>query len=277
MNFSAGSHEEWNIGIVHQPIADFLNQKITPQINWFPRLKKNGYLADPFAVTFNGKIKILCEEFDYDSSRGRIVCIELDENYCPSQLKPAMEFAFHTSYPYLFEHDGSIYCVPETARANEISLYEAADFPSKWVKVCTLVDGFAGSDPTLFTYEGRLWLTATGETEKDKWSRLFVWYASRLIGPWKPHEANPVKIDFRSARPAGTPFMHQGYLYRPAQDCSRTYGGRIVINRVTSLTEREFAEEEAGIVEADLNGPYPDGLHTICASGKLTLIDGKHE
>ena len=40
-----------------------------------------------------------------------------------------------------------------------------------------------------------------------------------------------VKTDVRSARPAGTPFVYQGELYRPAQDCSRTYGGSIVIHR----------------------------------------------
>src|SRR5213596_456309 len=58
----------------------------------------------------------------------------------------------------------------------------------------------------------------------------------RPLGPWRPHPGNPVKVDVRSSRPAGGPFLFGGNLYRPAQDCSRTYGGGITINRVTHLS-----------------------------------------
>jgi len=57
-------------------------------------------------------------------------------------------------------------------------------------------------------------------------TKLRVWFADDLLGSWCPHPGNPVKPDIRSARPAGTPFVHDGALYRPAQDCSRTYGAR---------------------------------------------------
>jgi len=269
------AREEWSIGIVERPISSFLEQDWTPRINWIRLAQKNCYFADPFAVTFNGKIHILCEQFDYRQSKGRIVAIELDEYYAASHPKPAMEFPFHASYPYLFKHNEDLYCVPETALARNICLYKATNFPTRWINICTLVQGFAGSDPTLFNYDGRWWLTATGETSKDKFSRLFAWHAPSLTGPWKQHEANPVKVDFQSARPAGTPFTHEGYLYRPAQDCSKTYGGRVVINRVKSLTESEFAEETAAVVEPEIGGLYPDGLHTISAAGRITLLDGK--
>lgn len=183
---------------------------------------------------------MLCEEFDYGSSRGRIVSLEFDENFSPSIPKPSFLFPFHTSYPYLFEFEDEIYCVPETAHAREISLYRAMQFPSGWRKLCTLVDEFAGHDPTLFCHRGRWWLTFTGEVGEDSSSKLFAWHAASLLGPWRPHEENPVKIDLRSSRPAGTPFTYKGNLYRPAQDCSSTYGSQIVINRVLSLTENEF-------------------------------------
>ncbi len=45
-----------------------------------------------------------------------------------------------------------------------------------------------------------------------------------LEGPWEPHRRNPVKCDVRGSRPAGTPFVHGGELYRPAQDGSKRYG-----------------------------------------------------
>jgi hypothetical protein len=49
-----------------------------------------------------------------------------------------------------------------------------------------------------------------------------------------------------------------------------------VINRVLTLTTTAFREEPAAFVEPDVNGPYPDGLHTLSAVGTtMTLIDGK--
>ena len=104
---------------------------------------------------------------------------------------------------------------------------------------------------------------------------LFVWHARNLEGPWEPHALNPVKADIRSSRPAGTPFVHGGMLYRPAQDCSRMYGGGIVINRVVRLTPTEFAEEPAATVEPFSESPFRDGIHTLSGVGDLTLIDSK--
>jgi hypothetical protein len=48
----------------------------------------------------------------------------------------------------------------------------------------------------------------------------------------------------------------------------------VVVNRVNCLTPEEFAEEVAAVLKPDPSGPYPDGLHTICAIGKYTIIDG---
>ena len=79
----------------------------------------------------------------------------------------------------------------------------------------------------------------------------------------------------RSARPGGTPFRVGGVLYRPAQDCSSTYGARIIINRVLELGPEVFREEVAATVDPDPCGAYPQGLHTLSAMGDQTLIDGK--
>src|SRR3569833_971384 len=77
---------------------------------------------------------------------------------------------------------------------------------------------------------------------------LHLWYAQDILGPWTPHAANPDKTDVGSARPAGATFESDGVLYRPAQDSSHTYGGRVVINRVLALTPETFREEPAALV-----------------------------
>ncbi len=119
----------------------------------------------------------------------------------------------------------------------------------------------------------------TGDHADQDEAKLFVFHAADLHGPWMPHALNPVKCDLRSSRPAGTPFIGEdGALYRPAQDCSRVYGGAVAVNRVTRLTPHEFEEVITTHLRPDLEGPCPDGLHTLSAAGDLTLVDGKwHE
>jgi hypothetical protein len=90
------------------------------------------------------------------------------------------------------------------------------------------------------------------------------------------HSRNPEKVDPSASRPAGAPFVFQGCLYRPAQDCSRTYGGRVVLNRVTKLTATEFEEVAEVAAEPYADSDYPHGLHTLSAAGSVTLLDGKH-
>src|SRR6185436_19157488 len=104
---------------------------------------------------------------------------------------------------------------------------------------------------------------------------LFIFHAMDLFGPWAAHPLNPVKADLRSARPAGPLFEHNGALYRPAQDCSRAYGGAIALNRIRVLSATDFVEETVSVLEPDPRGPFPDGLHTLMGVGNITLVDGK--
>jgi hypothetical protein len=96
------------------------------------------------------------------------------------------------SYPFLVEDAGEIYCIPETCGADEVALFRAVEFPRKWSKVAVLVEHFGGVDPTVFRHGGRWWLTCT-ERGRDADVKLWVWYASDLLGPWTPHARNPSK------------------------------------------------------------------------------------
>jgi hypothetical protein len=180
------------------------------------------------------------------------------------------------SYPSLVEVGDKIYCIPETSQADEVALYEAIEFPHTWRKTAVLFEHFRGVDPTVFRHGGRWWLTCT-EKGRGEDSRLLIWHSSDIRGPWISHARNPVKTDVRSARPGGPPFVHEGLLYRPAQDCSKTYGWRIVIQRVTSLTPTEFVEEPVSMIEASPDSRFPLGRHTLTPVGDMVLIDGHRE
>jgi hypothetical protein len=179
----------------------------------------------------------------------------------------------HASYPFLIEHDGAIFMLPETSAAGELVLYEAVEFPHRWQRAATLLPGIPAADPSIVEYEGRWWLFAT-RADRGANQNLYVWHATTPMGPWVAHAMNPVKTDARSARPAGTPYISGGRLHRPSQDNSRVYGGRVVVNEVSILTPDDFEERPVGLVEPWPGSPYQGGLHTLSAVGGRTLIDG---
>src|SRR5581483_1822859 len=155
-----------------------------------------------------------------------------------------------------------------------VQLFRAEPFPHRWVPDAVLLENFAGADATVHFHQGRWWLFVGNHDDQDE-TKLFVFHAPDLRGPWLPHAGNPVKCDLRSARPAGPLFSMEDGLYRPAQDCSDTYGGAIVINRIERLTPDEFSEQPVKRLTPAAQGPYPHGLHTLSGAGEVTLVDGK--
>jgi hypothetical protein len=266
--------ERWNIGVVNAPIHSFLDKDFRPQISYLPESGgRNRFVADPFGINRGSKLTILCEEFDYRDAKGSISAVDLQGDGRAPSLRRICNKPFHLSYPYLFEHGGDIYCVPEMAQARRIDLFKALSFPDKWVKIGEIMTSVPAVDPTIFKHGGLWWLLFAGP-EAEASLNLYAWYSPELLGPWRSHRRNPVKTDVRSARPAGAPFVHEGSLYRPAQDCATSYGRRVILCRVKRLTPYEFDEEPVAAVEPDPSGPYPDGLHTLSAAGELTLVDG---
>ncbi len=264
--------EQWNIGIAERTLGNFLEGGEPGTVNWAPQPDRTRFLADPFAAPGDEQT-ILVEEFDYLEGRGKISALRHDgEKF--EEPRTVIERSEHQSYPYLIRHDGEIYCVPECHESREVCLYRALDFPSRWERHATILEGFAAVDPTLFQHEQRWWLLCTdGATGAD--TQLSAWYAPHLDGPWEPHALNPVKTDIRSSRPAGPPFAVDGQLYRPAQDGSNGYGSAITLNRVDRLTPTEFREETVAQLCPDPDGPYPDGIHTLTSLGDRAVIDGR--
>jgi hypothetical protein len=266
-------HPLWTIGVANASIEAFLDPSSRPAIKWLPEPPDGTFIADPFAVSKDGKLSVLYEDFCFHDNRGHIACREVLDGERTGPAQTVFAQPVHMSYPYLFQHEGNIYCIPETHEAREAVLYEAVEFPTRWRRAATLLKDFPACDSTVFQHEGRWWLACTSHDAASSLN-LFLWHATELAGPWQQHAANPVKTDVTSSRPAGTPFVCNGSLYRPAQDCSERYGGRVIIHRILRLTPTEFREEPVAVVKPDQAGPYGEGLHTIAACGNLTVVDG---
>jgi hypothetical protein len=264
--------DHWNVGVVPAPIERFLDPSFDPDVRWLPRpANRQLYLADPFGSA-SGEC-ILVEAFDQRTQKGVIRAVELTSGTV-SETTSILPDTVHMSYPFLLSHRSQIYCLPEAARSRSVRIFRAQRYPHEWEDLGVLVPDVAAVDPTVIEYDGRWWLFFT-DREVDSNAALHIWHAPDLLGPWSPHASNPVKTDVRSARPAGTPFVHDGHLFRPAQDCSTTYGGAIVINEVEELTPTRFRERVVRVVRPAPASPYRAGRHTLSAMGSQTLIDGK--
>lgn len=263
--------ERWNVGLVDAPIERFLEPGFRPRIRWFPPPAPTRFLADPFAVPGAAGPVVLAEDYDDRRERARITEFRLAGDRVV-ESRPAIDGPGHLSYPCLFVDGERVLCAPESAIEGRIDLYRRV--AGGWRREGTLLEGVPAVDPTVFRHGGRWWLLcARGDDEPL--ARLFGWHAERPEGPWTPHRLDPLKTDIATSRPAGPPFEHGGQLYRPAQDCSRTYGGAVVILRVDRLTPDAFAEVPVARLEPERSSRYPDGRHTLAAAGPRTLVDGK--
>ena len=271
--------EIWNIGIVNRPISCFLNGE-KPDVFWLKDTSKDKFAADPFGFMIKDKIHILFEDYDYRACKGIISEIQLNDykEISEADIKPAPVLIMdtHMSYPYVFNYEEDIYCIPETGDAGEVSLHKYNKVTGNWDKVKILLSGMGFIDSTVFYFKDLWWLFCTLR-EKNPVQNLFAWYCKDLFGTWSEHKNNPVKMDIRSARPAGTPFYFEGSLYRPAQDCSKDYGHNVAINKIIKLTPLSFKEEEVAFIAPFDKRPYNVGFHTISSVGNMTLVDGRKD
>ena len=265
-------HDDWQIGIVDAPIETVVSSDREMSITWLAG-RPGRFAADPFGLERDGVLHLFFEDYDQRRARGTISHVEIAADGTPGEPEPVLDPGVHTSYPFLVEDQGSIFLLPETAAAGKLVLYEAVDFPRRWRPAATMLDDIPAVDASVIEYGGEWWMFAT-RLDRGANHNLFIWHAPTLTGPWTPHERNPVKTDARSARPGGTPFVSDGRLYRPSQDDSHGYGGRVVVNEVEVLTPRAFVERPIRWIEPPHGSPYPDGLHTLSGAGTRTLVDG---
>ncbi len=270
----------WQVGVVQAPITSFLDPEFRPgQVTWMRNPGPWRYLADPFGVQRNGSTHVFVESFDYRTRHGVIEHHELGPDLEWRDWSTVLAGPHHLSYPYLIEHEGETFMVPECHRSNEVALYRAQEFPRRWVKEAVLLHGVPASEASFIQHEGRWWMffTVVGPKARDQ-RELHAAYADKLTGPWTLHGANPILNDQSGARPGGTPFVTKDKaVILPVQDCSQTYGGASRMLWMTHLTPECIGMQKLGIrvTGERFSQTHRDGCHTLSQCGDLTLIDTK--
>jgi hypothetical protein len=233
------------------------------------------FWADPFPVTVGGQQFVLFEELPYARALGHIVVAEFRDGGFTGPPEVVLAPPFHLSYPFVFEWKGDRFLMPEMSLEGRIEVHRATRAPYEWALEHVMMEGQRIVDATIVHLGDRWWMFSTPfEDDRPPWSELQLHHAPTPLGPWTPHRANPVVRDVRSARMAGRIFCHDGEWYRPAQDCSASYGHALALQRIDRLDLDGYSETE--VARLDPGGsPHVRGMHTFNREGDLTFIDAR--
>ena len=263
--------EWWSVGATTIPLAEIVRTGESGPVTWLFPDKGPAYLADPFP--WPGTDRLLCEEMPVAGGNGRIVALRQNGQGAWHQADVVLEHQDHHSYPCAVKYGDDTYLLPEAPTSGATTLYRLVP-DQQPIPLCEVAPGRRLADPTLFRHDGHYWIACT-DLDIGSHDNLCFLFAREPTGPWHSHRCTPAKIDICGARPAGPLFTLGDELFRPGQDCARTYGAGVVIHRIDALTPDHFNETVVARLRPDPGGPFPDGLHTLAAGEGRVWIDGK--
>ena len=271
--------QQWNIGIIDADISCFIYD-FQPKINWLAKPSGLKFFADPFSFRINNCTYVLFEEYCQISKRGKIMLAELLENSNKQKFlgkkKLLLDNFKHLSYPFVFYQNNDIFLLCESYKTKNLILYQIDTQNLQAAFVKEIFSHHEAIDPTLFFYNNTYWLFYTKTDQPN--SHLYLAYSQSLQENFMLHPQNPIKVSKASTRPAGNIFIVNNKIYRPAQNCTNTYGESIVINEITHLTNQFFSEQEVAKTNTKHLNSYNLGMHTIAKTNlndkNYTLVDG---
>ena len=89
-------------------------------------------VADPFIFRRDDTWHMFFEVLPRDTERGVIARAESTDGREWQYRGMVLGEDFHFSYPQIFEWEGEIYMIPESAEDLSVRLYRASSFPEKW-------------------------------------------------------------------------------------------------------------------------------------------------
>ena len=225
------------------------------------------FKADPFFL--ESENSILIERFNYLIGRGKLAKYSFDSK---NLMNINTNSKIHISYPCVFEYGKQTYVIPEAAQSNAIKIYKKNNDESLSL-VNTVVDNFAGIDPTIVEHNG-MWYIFSTDGSIGSNSFLHIFYAEDPLSNWSEHKLNPVKINTQNSRGGGAIFKEGASIIRPTQNCYPSYGTSLLFNKIVNLSPHEFKEILIGEVKTSTDSPYK-GIHTFSRNKNSYIVDLK--
>lgn len=194
-------------------------------------------VADPFAIFRNGVCYLFFELFQNGSNEAVIGASRSENLIDWEPLGVVLKQSHHLSYPFVFEHEGEIYMMPESKSVKRVDIFRAVDFPMNWKFEKTILWGRL-MDCSMVQYHGLYWIFAGWRSHGLK-----LFHAWHPLGPWKSHWLPCIRGYSRSSsRPGGRPLFENNRLVRFSQDSTDYYGQRLRAWNVTQMNRLWYSE-----------------------------------
>ncbi|HKT86338.1 MAG TPA: hypothetical protein VJQ77_09660 [Novosphingobium sp.] len=260
----------FSLNTVSADVLDFDPAQAMPWI-----LPGNRYQADPFLWEHLGRTYCFFETYDYDTHKGSISVGELADQGLIN-VRTALSTDCHLSFPFLFEHEGQLFMMPESCGNKRLEIWRCTQFPDHWELHSTALEGCVAADSHLASIGEDWWLftNISDDPFGDMSSELHLF---RVDGPDLanpiPHPLNPVVFGSRTARNAGRLIERGGIFYRPSQDNSHgVYGYGLNIMRIDHISLEDYSETLVRRIEPDFREGII-GCHHVDTRGDLVVFD----
>ena len=266
--------QHWRIAsrVNRKPLYDFDSDSDFSGFRWIDP-PKGHFWADPFVFEHEGRCWAFFEDYSYQKKRAGIACSEVSPQ---GELGPPVlcldHPSNHYSYPHIFRAGSEIFMIPESFDSNSVDLFRCQQFPDKWVREATLLEG-RFVDTTIWEHEELWWFTTTGVESSSRSGCLLLFYSASLTGDWHFHPGNPISTDVRGNRGAGRVFRNHNRLIRPSQSCAPSYGYSVSFNEITELSKQRYSERPFKTITPE-HWKGLSGIHTYNRAGNVELIDG---
>jgi len=271
------AHGIWSVGLLRGASLNNLSATTAhnPIVTGRDFEKWNGNaVADPFAIFRNGIWYLFFELLQHNSENAVIGASSSKDLVHWEPLGIVLKQPHHLSYPFVFEHEGQVYMMPESKSVRRVDLFRAVEFPYRWEFEKTILRGPL-MDCSMIQHQGRFWLFAGWRSYMLK-----LFHSASPLGPWKPYWLPLISgYSKSSTRPGGRPMSHDGKLIRFAQDCNKCYGHQLRAWHVTKMNRLWYSEKplfQEPILSGSGHGWNAERMHHIDAF-RVPTTQGQQE
>lgn len=260
-------NNHWTIGFINASLDEIINSD-NWSINWVKNPYQNRWFADPFILDVDdNNIYVLVEEYFDLISRGRISKLTIDRK--KNKIKAidvVLELTTHLSFPSIIRSGERIFIYPENGEGSTLKLYEYMPQTNECVFLETLSKEPLADGIITDLWGERLLFATCSPNHNGNILNVYQQIHDRLF-EFKE------SITFKSniARNAGDYFELNGKYYRAAQDCSKRYGGAVIIQEI-SRDAGGFHFRDVKRIDC-MPSDYTLGLHTFNYHKGMAVLD----
>lgn len=261
--------QQWRIGLIEGD-ALIPSTHTIDNARWLAN-PTGVFQADPCFMPRDAR-RLLVEEYSHASGRGRITALSSDgaRNQTPANPHTVLETDAHLSFPRVYRRGDHLWLVPEMADQGRQYAYALDHDARLLAQPPVTLEGLQGIDPVLFEHDGHHWALLSPAGRRANY-QLELFHAEHFLGPYRPHPANPIRIDPWGGRSAGPVISRDGRLYRFGQVFGRHYGEAIDVFEITTLDRQAYAEQRVGRIQPA--GAERTGVHSIDFADDTTVVD----